>query len=79
MSGELFGKEDLVKLANDRMPFGKYAGRRLIDLPEAYLLWFEGKGGGFPKGELGRLLKLALMLKIDGTDRLIHPLKSGRD
>ncbi|MCV5391756.1 DUF3820 family protein, partial [Escherichia coli] len=37
-------KENLIKLARMQMPFGKYAGRVLIDLPEEYLLWFDKKG-----------------------------------
>ena len=72
----MFSKEDLPLLATQRMPFGKYKGRPLIDLPEAYLLWFEAKG--FPKGELGRLLQLALEIKRNGLAYLIQPLKQGR-
>lgn len=67
-------KENLAKLAVMKMPFGKYAGRYLIDLPEEYLLWFERKGT-FPEGELGQLMQLCLGLKIEGLDRLIKPLK----
>ncbi len=70
---DMFAKEDLVKLANWRMPFGKYQGRALIDLPEEYLLWFAKKG--FPQGELGMLLQLCLELKIEGLDAMIRPLK----
>jgi uncharacterized protein (DUF3820 family) len=66
-------KQDLVKLAKTPMPFGKYAGRMLIDLPEPYLLWFSNKG--FPEGQLGRLMQLALELKINGLEYLIEPLK----
>ena len=55
------------------MPFGKYAGMALIDLPEAYLFWFEKNG--FPEGELGNLLSFCLELKIEGLDQLIKPLK----
>lgn len=72
----MFSKEDLPTLATQRMPFGKYKGRPLIDLPEAYLLWFEAKG--FPQGELGRLLQLALEIKRNGLAYLIQPLKQGR-
>ncbi|MGB1346853.1 MAG: DUF3820 family protein, partial [Pseudomonadales bacterium] len=52
--------EDLSKLAATQMPFGKYQGRYLIDLPEAYLIWFTRKG--FPKGQLGEQMQLALEL-----------------
>ena len=62
--------ERLVTLA---MPFGKYQGQLLADLPSAYLVWFAKKG--FPKGEVGRLL--ALMHEIDqaGLRRLLDPLR----
>ncbi|KKD61426.1 hypothetical protein RN22_05850 [Grimontia sp. AD028] len=67
-------KENMLKLARMKMPFGKYAGRVLIDLPEEYLLWFEKQG--FPKGELGQLLALCLALKIEGLDAVVKPLKN---
>lgn len=69
-----FSKEHLLKLATWKMPFGKYSGRALIELPEEYLFWFQKKG--FPSGELGDLLKLCLDLKIEGLDSLIRPLVS---
>jgi len=67
-----FEKEDLIKIANTKMPFGKYKGTRLLNLPEPYLLWFSKKE--FPKGSLGRLMELALALKIEGLDSLLRPL-----
>ncbi|CZF86903.1 DUF3820 family protein [Grimontia marina] len=67
-------KENMLKLARMKMPFGKYAGRVLIDLPEEYLLWFEKQG--FPKGELGQLLAFCLALKIEGLDAVVKPLKN---
>lgn len=66
-------KQHLLKLANTKMPFGKYQGRCLIDLPEEYLLWFRKKG--FPSGELGLLLELCLEVKIEGLDNIVRPLK----
>ena len=69
-----FSTDHLLKLAQWRMPFGKYSGRALIELPEEYLFWFQKTG--FPNGELGDLLKLCLELKIEGLDGLLKPLVS---
>lgn len=66
-------KEHLLKLATMTMPFGKYQGRILIDLPEEYLLWFSKKG--MPQGELGLLMSLALEIRINGQEGLIKKLK----
>ena len=62
----------LDRLANARMPFGKYAGMLLIDLPEAYVLWFERQG--FPKGELGEQLASLKDIKVNGLEALLRPL-----
>lgn len=69
-----FDTSDLKKLATWRIPFGIYQGRVLVDLPEEYLFWFTRHG--FPDGDLGRLMKLCLELKIEGLDSLIKPLKA---
>lgn len=69
----MFETENLKTLANMKMPFGRYKGRRLIDLPEPYLVWFSGQG--FPEGKLGELLHLAFEIKVNGLEKLIHPLK----
>jgi uncharacterized protein (DUF3820 family) len=69
----MFEKEDLRTIATMPMPFGKYQGRPLIDLPEAYLLWFAQKG--WPPGKLGMLLGLVLEIKTNGLEHLIKPLK----
>ncbi len=66
--------ECLLDIANMKMPFGKYSGRRLIDLPEEYLLWFRKKG--FPSGKLGQLLEMTLEIKIEGLEGIVAPLKS---
>lgn len=65
-------KHELVELANAKMYYGKYQGRYLIQLPEAYLVWYKQKG--FPKGKLGRQLELVLEIKINGLEHLIYPL-----
>lgn len=62
----------LVSLANATMPFGKYEGRLLIDLPEAYVLWFERQG--FPEGLLGRQLEALLVIKANGMEAFLRPL-----
>lgn len=66
--------ENLVKIANWRMPFGRYEGRRLIDLPEPYIMWFHKTG--YPKGELGELLALVYEVQLNTLQHLIHPLKT---
>jgi len=66
------GQHELVELANAKMPFGKYQGRFLINLPEYYLVWYKNKG--FPAGKLGRQLELVLELKVNGLENLIYPL-----
>lgn len=68
-----FEQNDLIKLTTVTMPFGKYQGRLLIDLPESYVLWFFDQG--FPKGELGNLLGLLYEIKLNGLDDLINPLR----
>ena len=70
----MFDKDDLLKLATIPMPFGKYKGRVIIDLPEEYLLWFAKKG--FPEGRLGHLLQLALEIRIHGLEGILQPLKT---
>ena len=54
----------LLELLELRMPFGKYANVRLIDLPQPYLVWFAQKG--FPKGKLGEAMALCLEVKHNG-------------
>lgn len=68
-----FAHKHLFKLVNMRMPFGKFKGHLLIDIPESYLLWFAKQG--FPKGELDLLLQLALEIKAHGLTSLIEPLR----
>lgn len=63
----------LLKVARTRMPFGRYAGRLLVDLPEPYVVWFAQQG--FPRGELGRLLGLVYEIKVNGLEHLLEPLK----
>jgi len=63
----------LYELANYRMPFGKYKGRRLLDLPEAYLVWFQQKG--WPEGKLGRLMQEIYGIKREGAEFVLKPFR----
>jgi uncharacterized protein (DUF3820 family) len=64
----------LLKLAKMRMPFGKYKERRLIDLPETYVVWFAQKG--FPAGQLGDMLRMVYEIKVNGLEYLFKPLRN---
>jgi uncharacterized protein len=68
--------EDLEKLVKLEMPFGKYQGRRLADMPGNYLNWFARKG--FPPGEIGRLLALMHEIDHNGLRPLLDPLRGAR-
>ena len=65
--------EDLQKLVSMPMPYGKYKGRVLADLPGNYLAWFAREG--FPQGELGRLLQLMHEIDHNGLSDLLRPLR----
>ena len=67
--------EVLQKLLSTVMPYGKYKGRAVADLPGHYLNWFAREG--FPPGELGRLLALMHELDHNGLTHLLDPLRSG--
>jgi hypothetical protein len=56
-----------------KMPFGKYEGRFLIDLPEYYVVWCHNKG--FPKGQLGLMLETVYELKLNGLEDIIRNIK----
>jgi uncharacterized protein len=64
---------DLQKLVTLEMPYGKYHGRLIADLPGNYLHWFARQG--FPKGELGRLLALMAEIDHNGLSDLLVPLR----
>ncbi|MBM7060594.1 DUF3820 family protein [Pseudomonas sp. UL073] len=65
--------EDLQLLLTRAMPFGKYKGRLIADLPANYLGWFAREG--FPAGELGRLLALMHEIDHNGLGALLEPLR----
>ncbi len=65
--------EDLQRLLSLTMPYGKYKGRLIADLPGQYLNWFAREG--FPAGELGRLLALMQEIDHNGLSSLLNPLR----
>lgn len=69
----LGNKAFMVKLVRTRMPFGRYIGSFLIDLPKSYVVWYSQKG--FPKNELGRMLEAVYEIKLNGLEYLFEPLR----
>ena len=65
--------QDLVTM---QMPFGKYKGWKLCDLPESYLIWFQREG--WPPGKLGQLIATLYEIKLNGLEYLLQPLKNNR-
>ncbi|MEJ6980443.1 DUF3820 family protein [Pedobacter sp. P351] len=66
--------EILMQLVSMKMPFGKYEGSLICNLPESYLVWFHQKG--FPAGKLGILLATMYEIKLNGLEYLLTPLKT---
>ena len=66
-------QHELEKLANTKMPFGKFKGKYLIDLPEHYIVWYHNKG--FPAGKLGQMLHLVYELQLNGLEDLVRKLR----
>lgn len=65
--------ESLQLLVSRNMPYGKYKGRLIADLPGNYLNWLAREG--FPSGELGKLLALMHELDHNGLSSLLDPLR----
>jgi hypothetical protein len=70
---EQLNKNILTDLVKIRMPFGKYKGVLICNLPEPYLVWFHSNG--FPDGKLGVLLATIYEIKLNGLEYLLTPLK----
>jgi len=66
-------KEAFIALATTKIPFGKYKGLRLVDLPERYLVWFSQKG--FPEGKLGEMLQAVYQIKFNGLEYLFDNMQ----
>jgi uncharacterized protein (DUF3820 family) len=65
-------QQALLEAINQTMPFGKYAGKKLLMLPEPYLVWFSQQG--FPQGKLGQQLALIHEIKVNGLENMLQPL-----
>ena len=65
-------RDAMLKLAAAKMPFGKHLGMRLVDLPESYVVWMSQQG--FPKGELGDMLRTVLEIKVNGLEYLFKKI-----
>lgn len=63
----------LLKVVHTAMPYGKFKGRKICDLPEYYLVWYQNKG--FPKGQLGMLLSTMYEIQLNGLEDLLKPLR----
>ncbi|OQY25662.1 MAG: hypothetical protein B6I37_00365 [Desulfobacteraceae bacterium 4572_35.2] len=66
--------KDFIDLYTTRMPYGKYEGYRLVDLPEPYVVWLANQG--FPHGKLGEMLQSVHAIKVNGLEYLFDPLRN---
>ena len=62
----------LIELTTTKMPFGKFKGRTISNLPEFYLVWYKRKG--FPVGKLGMLLSTMYEIKLNGLENLLKDI-----
>jgi uncharacterized protein len=69
----IMNRDYMMKFAQTRMPYGKYEGVLLIDLPEPYVVWYHQKG--FPQGELGRMLGMLYEIKLNGLEYLFDQFR----
>lgn len=66
-------RKKLIEFAHYKLPYGKFKGRFLFELPEAYLIWIQRNG--FPKGKLGEHMKAIIEIKINGMEGLIRKIR----
>jgi len=66
-------KQFLIDTANMRMPFGKYKGIYLIELPEHYIVWYRNKG--FPTGKLGDMMGLVYEMQLNGLEDILRKIR----
>lgn len=68
----MYDRSFLIRLVHARMPYGRFKGRFITDLPVSYLEWFNRNG--FPKGEHGQFLATMYEIKINGLESLLTPI-----
>jgi uncharacterized protein len=76
MSSLILDPQLLKALVNTTMPYGKFSGELIADIPEHYLVWMARTG--FPKGNLGLLLSLMYEIRLNGLEHLLKPLRQGQ-
>jgi uncharacterized protein len=69
----LNSQHHLLDIVSTKMPYGKYKGRLICDLPEYYLVWYHNKG--FPEGKIGQMLHTMYEIKLNGLEYLLKPLR----
>ena len=72
ITSESINAEELQAIIDQSMPFGRFKGTKLIDLPEPYVVWF--KQNGFPEGKLGQRLAAVYEIKLYGLEAMLRPL-----
>jgi uncharacterized protein (DUF3820 family) len=70
---DILPKKDLIEMVMAKMPFGKYKGKYLVDLPDAYFVWFKRKG--FPNGKLGKQIQSVGDLKANGAGGMLRAVR----
>lgn len=73
MIEEFLPKKDLLEMVTAKMPFGKYKGKYLVDLPDAYFVWFKQKG--YPNGKLGKQIQSVGELKANGAGGMLRSVR----
>lgn len=74
-NSEIFFDTDILKqIVTEEMPFGKYKGQKICELPVYYLEWFSMKG--FPEGKLGMWMSTIYEIKLNGLEDLLKPIKA---
>lgn len=70
----MYDSSFLIKMVQAKMPFGKYEGYYVTELPVYYLEWFNREG--FPSGQLGQYLSTMFEIKTNGLDEILAPIKT---